>query len=189
MSKEKRLTAIELLAMGLSQSEVARKIGVTRQAVSVWCKDENFNAQVTLKRQEFSETNHKEHSEVLQEPITSKSNLVPFPRSPNSYQLSREVGRQQELHFLEEIQNHLLPLLHEGSIRAAAALLKISDQRSKLLGLYQKNLPLLEAVSQLLGEGVMTVDQAVIVEQGVMQLIDKLEEYASENRRLEENGS
>jgi hypothetical protein len=103
--------------------------------------------------------------------------------------LSREVGRQQELHFLEEIQNHLLPLLHEGSIRAAAALLKISDQRSKLLGLYQKNLPLLEAVSQLLGEGVMTVDQAVIVEQGVMQLIDKLEEYASENRRLEENGS
>ncbi len=189
MSKQKRLEAIQLLALGLSQSEVARRIGVSRQAVSVWCKDVEFNEQVELKKKELLETSSKETPEASSELVPSKSNLVPFPRSPNSYQLSREVGRQQELHFLEEIQNHLLPLLHEGSIRAAAALLKISDQRSKLLGLYQKNLPLLEAVSQLLGEGVMTVDQAVIVEQGVMQLIDKLEEYASENRRLEENGS
>ena len=189
MSKQKRLEAIQLLALGLSQSEVARRIGVSRQAVSVWCKDGEFSEQVELKKKELSETSPKESPSVLQESAISKSNLVPFPRAPNSYQLSREAGRQQELHFLEEIQNHLLPLLHEGSIRAAAALLKISDQRSKLLGLYQKNLPLLEAVSQLLGEGVMTVDQAVIVEQGVLQLIDKLEEHASENRRLEEKGS
>jgi len=189
VSNEKRLAAIELLALGLSQSEVARRIGVSRQAVSVWCKDGQFNEQVELKKKELSETSPKQSSSVLQESAISKSNLVPFPRSPNSYQLSRESGRQQELHFLEEIQNHLLPLLHEGSIRAAAALLKISDQRSKLLGLYQKNLPLLEAVSQLLGEGVMTVDQAIIVEEGVLQLIDQLETYASKNRRLEENGN
>lgn len=189
MSKEKRVAAIELLARGLSQSEVARRIGVTRQAVSVWCKDSDFNEQVELKKKELSETSPKQSPPVLQESAISKSNLVPSPRSPNSYQLSREVGRQQELHLLEEMQNHLLPLLHEGSIRAAAALLKISDQRSKLLGLYQKNLPLLEAVSQLLHEGVMSVDQAVIVEQGVFQLIDKLEEYASENRKLEESST
>ena len=92
------------------------------------------------------------------------------------------------MQLLQQIENHLFPLLREGSVRAASTLLKISDQRSKLLGLYQKNLPLLECVAQLLGEGMMSVDQALIVEQGVLELMNKIEEYASEStRRVEEN--
>lgn len=164
-----RSKAIRLLAAGLSQSETSRKLGISRQKLSLWCKKEAF-------QQELLDAKKK----LLQTPIDSKVNetKVDEPvinRQPQTNGLVRRADskqqlREEELSLLENIESAMLPQLREGSIRAALVLLKVSERRSRLLALDQKNYQVLEAVEFLAAENVIPPQKIEILTAGLQKL-------------------
>ena len=155
--KEDQVKAIELLAKGLSQSEVARAIDISRQKLSYWMKSEEFQQEIELKKAELPES----------KPLSTTP-------SKQQYKSSLEVLLERELGLLDEVEFNILPQVQDGSIRAGMLIVKVSERRSKLLGLDQKSINLLEAVNLLLRENVMSERQALIVNTGVSRLYDEL---------------
>ena len=155
--KEDQVKAIELLAKGLSQSEVARAIDISRQKLCYWMKSEEFQEEIEAKKLELAET---------KPPATTLNK--------QQYKSGLELLRERELSLLDEVEFNILPQVQDGSIRAGMLIVKVSERRSKLLGLDQKSINLLEAVNLLLRENVMSERQALIVNSGVSRLYDEL---------------
>lgn len=150
--KEKRKKqAIEMLASGLNQNEVSKKINVTRQTISNWMKNDEFKNQV--EKLKYKNSNNEQ---ILPEKLNS------IPKSidnDSNYEVkSREFYFQKELEFLYEIQNAILPHLKEGSVRAANVLLKLSERRSKLLALDVRQMSEYEAIVRLIEGNILPVE-------------------------------
>lgn len=53
MLDERKIKAAELKAQGMYNTEIAKKVGVSRQAIQEWLKDEEFKAELDRWLQEF----------------------------------------------------------------------------------------------------------------------------------------
>ena len=157
--------AIRLLAAGLTQSEASRKLGISRQRLSTWCKKEAF-------QQELLDAKKKLLDAKLDNPKVDEPVIDHQPETKPLVQRndSRLQLREKELSLLEKIEASMLPLLEEGSIRAAIVLLKLSERRSQLLGLNQKNYQILQAAEFLLGENVISPQRIETLRLGLQRL-------------------
>lgn len=163
-----RSKAIELLALGLSQSETSRKLGISRQKLSLWCKKEAFQQELLEAKKKLFQTpiDTKVDDTKFDEPVINQPQIKPLVLKVDSKQQLRE----KELSLLESIQRAMMPQLEEGSVRAAIVLLKLSESRSKLLGLNQKNYLVLEAAEFLFSENVIPPQRIETLRQGLQQL-------------------
>lgn len=130
MSTDKKKQAIALLAQGATQAQVARSLSISRQAVSLWVKSQSFRDEVQETRKNFLTTQNEQKSELnsLVEKIS-----IPISEPITTF---KSVLRQREVDLLEKIELNLLPqLLEDGNVRVCSTLLKVSERRSKLLGL------------------------------------------------------
>jgi transcriptional regulator with XRE-family HTH domain len=168
-STDKKKEAIALLAQGATQAQVARSLSISRQAVSLWLKSETFRDEVEKARKIFLTMQHEQ--EKLQ--LNNLVEKVPIPISKPG-QTFKCAFREKELLFLEEIQRCLMPQLLEGNLRAANALIKISERRSKLYGLDLKPYEILEALQILVDEGCAPKSQILIVTHGLDQIQERL---------------
>lgn len=167
MSKDKKQEAVKLLALGLSQSEVAKKLGCTRQAVSYWWRSKGFKEQVEAEQAKIE--SHKCDSD--EELPNSKAQLNPadiFSKT-KSYAL-RNLYFTRELNLLNQLEERMLPIALEGSVRAASFLLKLSERRSKLLDLDLQRHQEIEAI-KLLAESRLVSEQMAFV------LVETLDEF------------
>ncbi|RCJ16876.1 hypothetical protein A6S26_32500 [Nostoc sp. ATCC 43529] len=180
MSEDRKKQAIALLAQGLTQSEVARSLSVTRQAVSLWLKSETFRDEVQKARKDFLATQN-EHKK----PEVTLLEKIPAPCDQTS-KTFKSILRERELKILEQIEMHIMPQLQEGSIRAAGILLKVSERRAKLLGLEKKSYDILEAFETLVNEGCAPLSQMLIVSNGLDQIQQQLKGNADVTRAIEE---
>jgi len=180
LSKTQKSAAIGLLGQGLSQSETARKLGISRQIVSHWVKCPNFQREVEKSRIDFlaaqeSQDNQKkpEAIPITTEPITTDPITTTF----------KSTLRKREVDLLELIESNLLPeLLQSGSVRVAAVLLKVCERRSRLLGLDLPNWDLLQSLETLVSEGCANSHQVSIVTVGLDQITKQLKSSMDLNR-------
>lgn len=87
----------------------------------------------------------------------------------------KSVLRQRELDLLEKIELNLLPqLLEGGGVRVASVLLKLSERRSRLLGLELPSWDVLQAFQTLVSEECADPRQMVIVADGLDQIKKQL---------------
>ncbi len=180
-SKDKKKQAIALLSQGLTQSEVARSLSISRQAVSLWLKSETFRDEVEKARKIFLTMQHEE--EKLEPNNLVEKIQIPISKPGQTFKCA---FREKELLFLEEIQRCLMPQLLEGNLRAANALIKISERRSKLYGLDLKPYEILEALQVLVDEGCAPKSQILIVRNGLDQIQQQLKSSTDAIRPIED---
>lgn len=177
MSKDKRQKAVQLLAKGLNQSEVAKKLGVTRQAVSYWWRSSGFKEEVEAAKAKIKQVEEPQvpvSPELPVQPELQSQNGVDFSREKSSYSAAnslRDYYFNRELRLLNNLENVMMPHALEGSVRAAGLLLKLSERRSKLLNL---DLPVhseVEALRTLVG--VQLIPEEMAFE--ILQVFDKFQ--------------
>uniref|UniRef100_A0A0C1RD43 Uncharacterized protein n=1 Tax=Tolypothrix bouteillei VB521301 TaxID=1479485 RepID=A0A0C1RD43_9CYAN len=165
--------ASKLLATGASQSDVARKLGISRQLLSYWCKSQEFQQEVVEAKQLLQKRMPKEEPPALK----------PVPTAPEIHPKisDRQRMREQELLLLNDLQSCLLDQLkEEGSIKSVALLLKLSERRCKLLGLDQKPFEIAEAYQILAEEGVLPASQ-------VNYISERISDFQEDLRQSYEN--
>lgn len=183
MSKTQKSAAIELLGRGLSQSETARKLGISRQIVNHWLKCPDFQREVERARIDFLAAQEaQEPQEEQKKPEAILLEKIPIPIS-EPIRTFKSVLRQRELDLLEKIELNLLPeLLEVGNIRIASVLLKISQRRSQLLGLDLPNWDLLQALEIFSLEKCANSHQISIVTTGLDEITKQLKSSMDFNR-------
>ena len=168
VGNSERSKAIRLLATGLSQSEASRKLGISRQKLSLWCKKEAFQQELLDAKKKFLQTqvDTKVDDTKFDEPVKNhQPQPSPLVQIPDLQQL-----REKELSLLEKIEAAMLPQLQEGSVRAAIVLLKLCERRSRLLALDQKNYQILEAAEFLSTENVIPPQKIETLRLGLHRL-------------------
>ena len=154
---EKKTEAIEYLARGMNQSECAKKLGITPQRLNYWVKSEQFQRELETKRNEIQEVDS--NLELLMD----ISKLTPMDRL-----------RVREVNLLDKLEESMLDVALEGSSRAALVIIKISERRSKLLGLDRRTPEILDALNVLLKENILSIKTAEIVNKGINKLWEDL---------------
>ena len=181
-STDKKKEAIALLAQGLTQSEVSRSLSVSRQAVSLWLKSETFRDEVEKARKDFFAMQNK-HEKVELNSLVEK---IPIPIS-EPITTFKSVLRQREVDLLEKIELNLLTELEGGGVRVASALLKLSERRSRLLGLEIKNYDILEAFEILVMEQCADPQQMAIISHGLDAITKQLKFSMDVTRAIEDD--
>jgi len=143
-----QLRAIELLRSGKKQIEVSQQIGVTAKTLQRWAKIPEYQKVLNGEL-------HVEPLPIL-EPAKIESSF-----SYNPYEVGgREQMRRAEWDLLNSIQNAIFGSAETGDLRAIALVLKISENRRKLLGLDVQPLPAVKAVEALASDGLATETQS-----------------------------
>jgi transcriptional regulator with XRE-family HTH domain len=154
---EKKAEAIEYLARGMNQAECAKKLGITPQRLNYWVKSEVFQRELETKRNEVQEL------DLNLELLNDISKLTPMDRL-----------RAREVNLLDKLEESMLDVALEGSSRAALVVIKISERRSKILGLDRRTPAVLDALNVLLKENILSIKTAEIVNKGINKLWDDL---------------
>jgi transcriptional regulator with XRE-family HTH domain len=170
LSKTQKSAAIGLLGKGLSQSETARKLGISRQIVNHWLKCPDFQREVEKARIDFLAA-HEPQAILLEKiPIPISELITTEPTTT-----FKSALRKREIDLLETIQSNLLPqLLEGGGVRVAAILLKVSERRSRLLGLDLPNWDILQAFETLVLEKCADPHQIALVANGLDEITKQL---------------
>jgi transcriptional regulator with XRE-family HTH domain len=154
---KKKAEAIEYLARGLNQLECAKKLGITPQRLNYWVKSEQFQRELEAKRNEVQDVDS--NLELLRD----VSKLTPMDRL-----------RAREINLLDKLEESMLDVALEGSSRAALVVIKISERRSKILGLDRRTPEVLDALNILLKENILPLTTAKIVNEGINKLWNDL---------------
>lgn len=182
MSQDRKKEAIALLAKGATQAQVARSLSISRQAVSLWLKSETFRDEVQKARKDFLATQN-EHEKLELNSLVEK---IPIPIS-EPITTFKSVLRQREIDLLSKIELNLLPqLLEGGGVRVASVLLKLSERRSKLLGLELPNWEILQAFETLVLENCADPHQIALVANGLDEITKQLKSSMDVTRAIEE---
>lgn len=154
-----QIQAIALQQSGLSQTEIAAKIGITPRTLQRW--------------QHLPE--YQEATQATTQAATQADFTTTTKKVVQNFNY-RDVLRQKEVCLLDKLQDGLEGLLEADpcNFRAIDALLKISERRSKLFGLEIKSIPLLDAMNLLMIEGVATPEQANIISTGIAKIENDL---------------
>jgi transcriptional regulator with XRE-family HTH domain len=154
---EKKAEAIEYLARGMNQAECAKKLGITPQRLNYWVKSETFQRELETKRNEVQDL------DLNLELLKDISRLTPMDRL-----------RAKEVNLLDKLEESMLDVALEGSSRAALVVIKISERRSKILGLDRRTPAVLDALNVLLKENILSIKTAEIVNKGINKLWEDL---------------
>lgn len=193
VSKEKKKEGIELLAKGLNQSEVARKLGVTRQTVSYWFKSEDFKKEVETAKSKVKakRENQRTSSAPLSKNLPNTENFTKtsevIPSFPIYEQTSKKYYFSKELAMLDHLEEILMSQASEGSLRAAGLLIKLSERRSKLLCLdipIYSEIAAFEKLSKVLPYGIL--DDVVSSFEELEQKLESLLMPLSEKSKTED---
>jgi transcriptional regulator with XRE-family HTH domain len=181
LSKTQKSAAIGLLGKGLSQSETARKLGISRQIVNHWLKCSDFQREVEKARIDFLAAQEPQEPEgILLEKIPIS---ISKPITTEPITTFKSTLRKREVDLLETIQSNLLPqLLEGGGVRVAAILLKVSERRSRLLGLDLPNWDILQAFETLVLEKCADPHQMALVSNGLDEITKQLKSSMDLNR-------
>jgi predicted transcriptional regulator len=183
LSKIQKSAAIGLLGKGLSQSETARKLGISRQIVSHWLKCPDFQREVEKARIDFfaaQEPQEPQQEQKKSEAILLEKISIPITTEPIT--TFKSTLRKREVDLLETIQSNLLPQLEGGGVRVAAILLKVSERRSRLLGLDLPNWDILQAFETLVLEKCADPHQIALVSNGLDEITKQLKSSMDLNR-------
>lgn len=183
MSKTQKSAAIGLLGKGLSQSETARKLGISRQNVNHWLKCPDFQREVEKARIDFLAAQEPQEEQKKPEAILLEKIPIPISEPITTF---KSVLRQREIDLLSKIELNLLPQLLEGSLRAASVLLKLSERRSKLLGLELASWEILQAFEILVLEKCADPHQIALVANGLDEITKQLKSSMDVTRAIEE---
>lgn len=141
----------------MNQAECAKKLGITPQRLNYWVKSEVFQRKLEAKRNEVQDIDSN------LELLNDISRFTPMDRL-----------RAKEVSLLDRLEESLLDVALEGSSRAALVVIKISERRSKLLGLDRRTPEILDAVNTLMKENILPIKAAEIVHQGINKLWNDL---------------
>ncbi|MBD2571367.1 hypothetical protein [Anabaena lutea] len=156
--------SIEMLLQGTQQKDVAATLEVTPKTLQRWAKIPEYAARL----------NNDPIPQATQQATNTQYATEHKP-------LSRSAARDKELALLDTIQTNLENLLdkNSGDLRIIDRLLKVSERRSRLLGLEVKNMAVLEAAEILMSEGVITPRHAYIISQGIESIEGSLKDADS----------
>ncbi len=184
MSKTQKSAAIALLAKGRSQSETARSLGISRQIVSYWLKCPDFQREVERARIDFLTTQEPQQEQKKPEIISVEKIQTPISEPITTL---KSALRKREIDLLEKIELNLMPqLLEGGGVRVASVLLKLSERRSRLLGLDLPSWDILQAFETLVLEECADPRQMVIVADGLDQIKKQLKSSIDVTGLIEE---
>lgn len=181
MSKAQKLAAIGLLGRGQSQSETARSLGISRQIISYWLKSPDFRREVERATIDFLTVQQEDKKPEL---ISVEKIQIPISEPITSF---KSALRKREIDLLETIQSNLLPqLLEGGGVRVGLALLKLSERRSRLLGLDLPNWDILQAFETLVLEKCADPHQIALVANGLDEITKQLKSSMDVTRAIDE---
>lgn len=189
MSKTQKSAAIVLLSRGLSQAQTARKLGISRQIVNHWLKSPDFQREVEKARIDFLAAQEPQQEQKKPEAILLEKIPIPIsePITTEPITTFKSTLRKREVDLLETIQSNLLPqLLEGGGVRVAAILLKVSERRSRLLGLDLPNWDILQAFETLVLEKCADPHQIALVANGLDEITKQLKSSMDVTRAIED---
>ena len=162
---EKQIQCIGLLASGMAQKDVAQALNTTPRSIQRWQKEQDFMQ--ALQACEAGQVASQEPTKLLNEVVS------------NVWQ-RRDQLREKELSLLSVLENKLMSSLQADApdYRAIDRLIKLSERRSKLLGLDIRNYPILDAVELLLKEQVASYRHAEIVATNILNMEQQLRDIA-----------
>lgn len=160
---EKQIQCIALLTTGMAQKDVAEALDTTPRTIQRWQREQDFMQ--ALQASEAGQVASQQNVKVVTEIVS------------NVWQ-GRDQLRQRELTLLNNLELALMNSLEQdnSNYRAIDRLIRISERRSKLLGLDIRNLPVLGALEILLTEQVATCQQADIVGKNISSMEQELRE-------------
>ncbi|MCC5611067.1 helix-turn-helix domain-containing protein [Nostoc sp. CHAB 5834] len=158
---EKQIQCIALLATGMAQKDVAEALDTTPRTIQRWQREQDFMQ--ALQASEAGQVASQQTAKVATEIVS------------NVWQ-GRDQLRQKELSLLEALQDKLMNCLQGDSpdFRAIDRLIKVSERRSKLLGLDIRNYSILDAIQLLLQEKVASQRHAEIVATNILNMEQEL---------------
>lgn len=157
----KQLECIALLNTGMSQKEAAKALNITPKTIQRWQKETDFFQ--AMKVSEVEQIKTHQTTEVLTEVV-------------GGIWESRDKLREKELALLNHLEELLINSLKDdtSNFRAVDKLIKLSERRSKLLGLDIKNIAILDAVQVLLCNRILSLKQAQVVSKGIDYILEEL---------------
>ena len=162
---KKQIQCVALLAAGMSQKDVADALDTTARTIQRWQKEQDF-----MQALQASEAGQVASQQISKVAIQVVSHVW----------RGRDQLRQKELSLLETLENKLMNCLQGNSpdFRAIDRLIKVSERRSKLLGLDIRNYPILDAIELLLKEQVVSQKHAEIVMNNILNMEQELRHIA-----------
>lgn len=157
----KQLQCVGLLATGMSQKDAAESLDISSKTIQRWQKMPEFIQ--GLEAAQVFQTTPQQTAKVASEVVKDTWSR-------------REELRAKEVAVLDNLQERLMDSIEsEGcNYRATNSLIKISERRSKLLGLEIRNLNVLDAIEILLHEQILSPTHAGIVAEGIENIEQNL---------------
>lgn len=136
------------------QKEAAEALGVTPRTIQRWQLSQEFSQALDAAQstQIASQATTQAATQIVRNTLGRRDEL-----------------RAKEVNLLDNLEQKLLTQIESDGCgyRVVSLLIKISERRSKLLGLEIRNLSTLDAVEKLLQEDILSVGQASVVFHGV----------------------
>lgn len=154
----KQSQCVALLLSGMRQKDVADSLGIAPKTIQRWHKLPEFAEALELGQGQVNIST----SEILRDTLSQRDRL-----------------REKELALLDRMEEKLLSYIDSDGLGYRIAglvqsVVKISERRSKLLGLDIRSMSILDAVELLLKEQILSASQAGIVFEGVETITDNL---------------
>ena len=162
---EKQIQCIALLATGMAQKDVAEALDTTPRTIQRWQREQDFMQ--ALQASEAGQVASQQTAKLTTQIVS------------NVWE-GRDQLRQKELLLLSVLEDKLMNCLQGDApdYRAIDRLIKLSERRSKLLGLDIRNYPILDAVELLLKEQVASYRHAEIVATNILNMEQQLRDIA-----------
>ncbi|OKH41142.1 hypothetical protein NIES2101_34780 [Calothrix sp. HK-06] len=170
MSKltSKQIEALTLLSSGMTQAEVAAKVGVSIRTLQRWTKLEGFLDAEKVIAQEVVKATVAATAQTAAKVVAEE--LQQFFSFENRYRLIK-----QECEYLDMALACVLEKLEEEKdLRAIDRLLKISERRSQLLNLKTSQMDILEAVQCLAENEILPAEMANICHDSMNGMTERL---------------
>ncbi|MGM3308916.1 hypothetical protein ACSQ6I_23545 [Anabaena sp. WFMT] len=166
---EIQLKSIELLLSGEQQKSVAIAIGVNVKTLQRWSKHPEY----------YATLNNLPIPQPTTEQTPRATETTETPQKTTKILLSRDIYRQNELELLDALQKSLETILENDSnnLRVIDRLLKISQQRSELLGLKIKEFQALTMLDNLTREGLIPPQISQILAGRLKQMYDDVSAF------------
>gem|GEM_PF-5136151 len=170
--KNRQESVKNFLARGYSRSEAAREGGVSRQTVANWLKDEKFVESLRLEEQEIAREALKQRFSLEEESEDNRRKVEALESN-----LSPEFLREKELQTLNRLETYAEKQAIEGNLKAIGIILRISERRSKLLGIDRQIAPIFKAIGTLLREQLLGLVNTASINSNTASLAKPRQSY------------
>jgi hypothetical protein len=149
-----------------------------------WLKCPDFQREVERTRIDFLAAQEPQEEQKKPEAILLEKIPIPISKPITTEPITtfKSTLRKREVDLLETIQSNLLPQLEGGGVRVAATLLKVSERRSRLLGLDLPNWDILQAFETLVLEKCADPHQIALISNGLDEITKQLKSSMDFNR-------